>query len=192
MAHKLNAIMHSDPEKKILAVVGAGHVPGILKHFENVPDLSALETLPPRSVWPRIIAWSIPAIIVGMILYGFLSAGFSVGREMIVAWATTTAFFAGIGAAFSLPHPLTVLAGAISAPITTLPPFLAAGWVAGLVEALINKPRVSDLENVGDDLLSLRSIWTNRLTKILLVIAFTNLGSTIGIAVGLPLVASLL
>ena len=36
------------PGKKIVAVVGAGHVPGIKKYWEEPVDIAALEVIPPR------------------------------------------------------------------------------------------------------------------------------------------------
>ena len=54
------------------------------------------------------------------------------------------------GAALALAHPLTVLSAFLAAPITTLHPLLAAGWIAGIVQAFVKRPTVSDLENLPE------------------------------------------
>ena len=47
------------PGKRIVAVVGAGHVPGI-QHYWNLPvDMEALEQIPPKSQWSTLIKWII-------------------------------------------------------------------------------------------------------------------------------------
>lgn len=175
-----------------VAVVGAGHVPGMLKHFGQEIDLAELESIPPASpVW-KILGWGLPLSILALLVYGFCTAGAEIGTEMAVRWILATGIGAGIGAALALPHPLTILSAIIAAPITTLHPTLAAGWVSGLLEAWIRKPKVSDLESVGDDMATISGIWGNQVSKILLVIAFTNIGASIGMYVGTVMLASLL
>lgn len=58
--------------------------------------------------------------------------------------------------------------------------WLAAGWVAGLVEAALRKPVVKDFEALPSDIVSLKGFWRNAITRILLVVALSNLGSSIG------------
>ena len=48
------------PGKKIVAVVGAGHVPGIKKHWTDDIDTEELEKLPPKRKATGIIKWLIP------------------------------------------------------------------------------------------------------------------------------------
>ena len=127
-----------------------------------------------------------------MILYGFFNAGSDASVEMIKSWVYANSFFSALGAVMALAHPLTILAAAVAAPFTSLNPFIAAGWVAGLCEAVLRKPRIADLESIGDDITTMGGIWKNRLSRILLIIALTNLGSMIGTAIGIPLVASFL
>ena len=75
---------------------------------------------------------------------------------------------------------------------TSLNPAIAAGWVAGLVEAYLRKPQVRDFENLGDDISHLKGFWRNNITRVLLVVIFANLGSAIGTFVGGFAIASLL
>ncbi len=180
------------PGSKIVAVVGAGHVPGITKYINQDIDLSELDKEPPKSTTSKIITWGVPIFLVAVLVYGFFVGGSNTSIEMITSWIIITGFFAGLGALAAMAHPITILSAAIAAPITTIHPLIAAGWVAGIVEAMIRKPKVSDLENIGEDLSTVKGLWNNRLSRILLIIAFTNIGGMIGMFVGVPFVASLI
>ncbi|MFP4460791.1 MAG: TraB family protein, partial [Thermotogota bacterium] len=89
-----------------------------------------------------------------------------------------------LGALAALAHPLSILTAFAIAPITSLNPLLAAGWFAGLVEALIRKPSVKDFETLSEDVMSFKGFWKNKVTKVLLVVILANVGSTIGTLVG--------
>lgn len=177
------------PGKRIVAVVGAGHVPGIRKGWNDPVDLNALDQLPPKGKLFSFLKWGIPALVVGLIVLGFFYAGSSAGTHMIKWWVLANAVFAGVGAALALGHPLTVLSAIVASPITSLNPMIAAGWVAGLVEAFLGKPKVKDFENLPGDILTLKGFWKNKITRILLIVVFTNIGSSLGAFVAIPLMA---
>ncbi|MBW2117702.1 MAG: TraB/GumN family protein [Deltaproteobacteria bacterium] len=183
LVHKIRTA----PGKRIVAVVGAGHVPGIQKYLNEEIDMDALDQMPPKGRLSGILKWGIPALIIGLIVAGFFFAGSSGGVHMIKWWVLANAVFAGLGAAIALGHPLTVLSAIAAAPLTSLNPMIAAGWVSGLVETLIGTPKVKDFESLPDDIVSARGFWTNKITKILLVVVFTNIGSSIGTFVALPM-----
>lgn len=180
------------PGEKIVAVVGAGHVPGIKKCWNTDIDILALETLPPKSRTTGILKWLIPGAIVAMFIAGFFYGGAQAGKDMIVWWIAANAILAGIGAIIALAHPVTVVSSMLAAPLTSLNPMIAAGWVSGLVEAFSRKPKVKDLEKLPDDILSVKGFWKNKVTRILLVVVFTNLGSTVGTFVAFPVIVKLL
>ncbi|MDX9785603.1 MAG: TraB/GumN family protein [Desulfobacterales bacterium] len=180
------------PGKRIIAVVGAGHVPGIKQYWHAKIDLAVLETLPPKGKWFGFAKWLIPMAVVALIVYGFYKGGAAAGTEMIVWWILANAVLAGAGALVALGHPLTILSSMVAAPITSLNPMIAAGWVSGLVEAFSRKPKVRDLENLSEDILSVRGFWRNKVTRILLVVVFTNLGSTLGTFVAMPFLVKIL
>ena len=46
------------------------------------------------------------------------------------------------------------------------------------------------MENLADSLGSARGFWSNRLTRVLLVVVLSNLGSVLGTAVALPWIAA--
>ncbi|MBI5593460.1 MAG: TraB/GumN family protein [Deltaproteobacteria bacterium] len=175
------------PGRKIVAVVGAGHVAGIKACWNKTIDIAALEVLPPDGRLSAILGWGIPLAIVLMTAVGFFIGGAHVGTNMITGWILTTGILAGIGAAAALAHPLTILSSMLAAPITTLHPLIAAGWVSGLVEAFSRKPKVRDIEALPQDILSVKGFWRNKVTRILLVVVFTNIGASIGTFVAVPL-----
>jgi pheromone shutdown-related protein TraB len=183
----LAARIKSAPGKKIVAVVGAGHVPGIMKHFDDKIDIGVLEQLPPKSRASGIIKWLIPSVILLCIGLGFFYGGSGAGSDMIKWWFIANGVFAGLGAIIALAHPLTILSSIMAAPLTSLNPMVAAGWVSGLVEAIMRKPKVKDLANLSEDILSIKGFWGNKVTRILLVVVFTNLGSSFGTFVAVPL-----
>ena len=175
------------PGRKIVAAVGAGHVPGILKNWAQPIELAPLETLPPKGRVGGVIKWLIPAVIIALLIYGFFMGGKHAGTGMLMWWVGANGILAGIGALLALAHPLTILSSVMTAPLTSLNPMIAAGWVSGLVEAFSRKPKVKDFEHLQDDILSVRGFWRNKVTRILLVVVFTNLGSTVGTFVAFPM-----
>lgn len=171
------------PGEKIVAVVGAAHVPGICKQIKKDHDLTELTKRPPKSKTPTVIAWSIPVIILGLILYSLFSNP-NVALNLSVSWLFWNALLAGIGALIALGHPLTILTAALASPFTSLNPMFAAGWFAGIVEAIIRKPKVADFERLAEDVFTLKGFWQNQVTRILLVVALTNIGSSLGAFIG--------
>ena len=186
LAQKLRAA----PGECIVAVVGAGHVPGMLKAIREPMSLVELDSLPPPSRWAKIWPWLIPAAVVGLIVWGFFQGGAERGVDSIAIWVGVTGLLGALGAAVALPHPLTVLSAFLAAPITTLHPAIAAGWVAGLVEAWIRPPSVGDFETLPAALESFRGFIRNPVVRILLVVVTTNIGSSIGTFVAIPWIAS--
>ncbi|MFC1854235.1 TraB/GumN family protein [candidate division CSSED10-310 bacterium] len=175
------------PGKKIVAVVGAGHVPGIQQYWEQDIDLEKLETLPPKGKVTSIIKWVIPVGIILFVVMGFSFAGSAAGTNMILSWIIANSVLAGLGAVLALAHPITIFSAMAAAPLTSLNPMIAAGWVSGLVEAFARKPLVKDFQALADDILTVKGFWKNKITRILLVVLFTNLGSALGTFVAIPL-----
>lgn len=184
LAHKISTA----PGAKIVAVVGAGHIQGI-KHYWNADiDLRSLEQLPPRSKMTDFLKWIIPAAILLLFIAGFFYGGTAAGKDMIAWWILANGILAGIGAIIALAHPATVASAILAAPLTSLNPMIAAGWVSGLVEAFSRKPKVKDLESLPQDILSIKGFWKNKVTRILLVVVFTNIGSSVGTFVAFPVI----
>jgi pheromone shutdown-related protein TraB len=176
----------STPGEKIVAVVGAGHVPGIKNYWNQHTDIESLEIIPPKKKTFSFLKWFIPVFIVMLLIYGFFQGGLTAGKNMVAWWVLANGILAGVGAAIAMAHPFTIIASVLAAPLTSLNPMIAAGWVSGLVEAFSSKPKVRDFENLPNDILSIKGFWKNKVTRILLVVVFTNLGSTFGTLVAIP------
>lgn len=183
-------IKHS-PGKTVVAVIGAGHIPGIKREIFKEIDLSKLEVIPPKKIIWRVLGWALPLTFVALIAYGFFKSGANSSIAMLEAWFWFTGLSAGLGALLAFAHPVTILCAVGVTPLTSLHPMIAAGWVTGLVEAMLHKPRVSDFETVGEDVVTLKGFWRNRISRILLVVALTNFFGGIGKLFALGKVASL-
>lgn len=175
------------PGSRVVAVAGAGHIPGILKNIDKSVDLADINQIPPGSRWGRIFTWLISVAVIGLIIAGFLHSGSQASINMIKWWVIANGTLAGIGAIAVLAHPVTIAASIISAPITSLNPMIAAGWVAGMTEATLRKPQVKDFINLKEDIATMRGFWKNKITRILLLVIFVNLGSSIGTFVAIPM-----
>ena len=178
--------------EKTVAVVGAAHVPGIIKHFEKDPDelkldkLNKMEYLPPKSRTKKIIPWIIPLIILALFGYGFFLGDMEATGTAALYWILINGVLSALGALLALGHPLTIITAFVAAPITSLNPTIGAGMVAGLMQLWLVKPTVADMEKVGDDASSLKGWYKNRLTRMLLVALLSSLGSAVGTFVALP------
>lgn len=171
------------PGKKIVAVLGAAHIPGIKEEIYKEHDLPALSELPAGSRAPVIIGWAIPIMILALIAYTFIVHP-AAGIQQSINWVLWTGSFAALGAALALGHPLAILAAFVAAPLTTLHPLLAAGWFAGLAQAYVRRPNVREFENLSEDIYSLKGFWNNKVTRILLIVTFANIGASIGTVIG--------
>jgi pheromone shutdown-related protein TraB len=173
-----------------LAVVGAGHLRGIqtwLEKFAAEPpidgSLAELETVPPKTLLSKAAKWIIPGLILAIIAAGFLIS-FSRGdfiefQNMLRLWVLWNGSLAALGCIIALGHPLAILVSFLGAPITSLNPFIGVGILSGLVQAAVRKPQVSDAENIAADAASLKGMYRNRITRVLLVFFLSSLGSSI-------------
>ncbi len=171
------------PGKKIVAVLGAAHVPGITEEIHNEHNLDKLNERPAKSKWPKIIGWAIPVMILAVIAYTFISNP-DAGIQQGISWILWNGGFSALGVAIGLGHPLAILTAFVAAPITSLNPLLAAGWFAGFVQAYFRRPNVGDFDSLPDDVLSIKGFWRNKVTRILLIVVLANLGSTLGTFIG--------
>tara|TARA_Y100001980_G_C14550890_1_gene333740 strand:- start:1750 stop:2901 length:1152 start_codon:yes stop_codon:yes gene_type:complete len=179
-------ILNIDANKKILAVVGAGHLSGIERCLvsEQTKDrIEELSVVPQRSRLSKSIPWLIPLFVFG--LFGFLlydgdSADIV---ELFTVWTLANAVLAAIGCIIARGHILAIITAALASPITSLNPFLAAGWFAGYVQLKVAEPTAEDLQEFLK-LESLGSFWSNKAGRVLLVTALTNLGSMLGSWIG--------
>lgn len=167
------------PGKKILAIVGAAHIPGILKYINEDIDITEInnKVIKPKS--SKIKGWIIPAIIISMIVITCFK-NFDQAKNQMLVWLIVNGGLSALGALIAFAHPLSVITAFVAAPITSLNPLLAAGWFAGIMEAYLRKPKVSDLQNIDEAANSLKGLYQNRFTHVLIVVILANVGSSIG------------
>ena len=184
--------------KKVVAVLGAGHVPGVTRRLETVQSgesketLDELSTIPPRRHLGRVLGWIVPIAIIGAVIAGFILRGSDVTLTNLFKWVMINGTLAALGSLVVLAHPLTILLAFVAAPITSLIPVIGVGIFTGILEAALRKPRVLDFEQLNDDLASFKGFFRNRFTHILLVFFFSSLGSSVGTFLGgIPLFTSL-
>ena len=184
MAARLRAENAGQAGRRVLVVIGAGHMDGLARHLgtgveDPARERAELDALPPRARWPRVIPWAIMVLVLTGFYIGF-SRSPELGWQLVLIWVAINGGLAALGALIARGHPLTILSAVIAAPITSLNPTIAAGMVTGLVESWLRKPRIADLENLRFDITTLKGWFRNPATRILLVFFLSNLGSAIG------------
>jgi len=170
--------------KKVLVVIGAGHLTGLVSHLESDTEAPTvlrdeLKKLPPPSILPKLIPWLIVAVILAGFVIGFMRSP-ELGLSIIGDWFLINGVLAGLGAAIALGHPLTILGTFLAAPFTSLNPLIGAGFVAAGIELWFRKPSVGDFSNLRKDVATTKGWWKNRVARTLLVFFFATLGSAAG------------
>ncbi len=167
----------------LVAIVGAGHLPGMKRHLANRAagvDRDALDQLPPpRFGIGRFLGYAVPAALLLTVEYLILTKKYTELQDVALAWFLINGVLSAVGAALARGHILTVLTAFVAAPLTSLSPAIGAGWVAGLVEAKLRTPTVADFEGI-QAIENLRGFWGNGVVRVLLVAALANLGSAVG------------
>ncbi len=181
---------------KLVAVVGAGHAPGLIKHMEYLDQqkdsfsLDEISSVPPSSPTGKIFSYGLLIALLGIIAYGFINSGWDKGVTMFLYWFALNSSLTGIAALISLGHPVTIILSMLAAPITALSPTLGVGMVAGILEITMRKPRVLDFESVTDDILHFKGWFKNRIIHALLLFFTTSVFASIGTFIAFPLLIS--
>mgnify|MGYP000554353427 FL=1 len=169
---------------KVLAVVGAGHLNGIVHQLgepamESTSRLAELNEEPRKPVLPKLLIAAIPILFFSVVGWLAYTGQLSDLRRSAEIWLVVNAGLTGLGIIIARGHPLSVIVGALASPLTSLNPFVAAGWVAGYTQLKVDAPIGKDAQ----DFLALDEVslfWKNRVGKVLLVTALGNLGSVAG------------
>jgi pheromone shutdown-related protein TraB len=171
---------------KIVSVVGAGHVNGIIELLKSDQDqdLQAIEVIPAASNIVKIIGYGIPAIIIASLFYIGFTKGAEVAGDNAIFWILANGIPSALGTVFALAHPFTIISAFLAAPITSLTPVIGAGYVAAFVQVYFQPPKVKEFESVTEDVSHWKKWWENRLLKVLLVFILSGIGSALGTYVG--------
>jgi len=168
--------------QKILAVVGAGHLMGMIPAFDSPPseaEIEEIEIKPPPSKVGPIIGWAIGLIILCFFYIGYQKSP-ELGWQIISTWVLVNGGLSALGAAIAMAHPISVITAFIAAPITSLNPTIGAGMVVGLMESWLRKPKVEDFESLREDLAHFTLWRKNGVLRVLLIFFGANLGSAVG------------
>lgn len=183
MVGKLTQLAESPgAPKNILALVGAGHLMGMVPAFEAPPrqeEIGELEERPTPGRTGYYIGWGIGIFILSMFAVGYIRSP-ELGTDLVITWVVLNGTLSALGAALAFAHPLSILTAFVAAPLTSLNPTIGAGMVVGIVESFIRKPRVSDFESIRTDIARLSMWWHNRVVRVFLIFFFSNLGSAAG------------
>lgn len=190
-------ILDESKKGKVVAVVGAGHLKGIKKQLDKKvlkTDLKKYEEVPKKRIRiAKVVAYSIPILFVALILWLIFTRGpdaWDQIKNVFIWWFLINGSLSALGAAIARGHPLSIGTAFVAAPLTSLNPAIAAGWVAGYVEAKLRTPVVKDFQDLSK-IDSFKGFWNNKVIRLLMVVALANLGSMIGTLIAFPYIASL-
>lgn len=171
------------PGKKVVAVVGAGHMRGIASIIEEnkeLPSEESISVIPKGAPIWKIIGWAIPiAIVASIIAIGF-QAGIEKAGQLSLQWAMLTGGGAMLGTIIAGGHPLTVLVALVAAPFTGLTPLIGVGFLTALTQVYMRPPRVQEMETLSDDIWQVKRWWKNRVTRVILCFLCPGIPAIIG------------
>ena len=184
------------PGENIVAVVGAGHAPGLIANMKMLdektlsPNLDEITMVPNPSKIGKVLPWLVVLALLGIIGLGFVRSGWDRGLTMFLYWFGLNSSLTGLAAILSLAHPVTIILSMLAAPITALNPTLGVGMVAGILEVTMRKPRVKDFEHITDDILRFKGWFSNRIIHALMIFMTTSIFASIGTFIAFPLLIS--
>ncbi|HIP62855.1 MAG TPA: TraB/GumN family protein [Archaeoglobus profundus] len=177
-----NLLQAAKKYEKIVAIVGAGHKKGIEKYLRNpdlIPDIKELEKVEEsRFSLTKLFSYTL-VILIFLTFFAIVKINSELIIEAFIYWFLINGFLASLGALIAGAHPLSILGAFLSAWFTSLVPFIAAGWIAGLIEVKIRKPTFKDIEELVR-VKDFKDLMRNKIFRTLLVVALTNIGSMIG------------
>ncbi len=183
MAARLIEENRGQSGRKVLAVLGAGHLQGTAAALKSEQDpsgsLKELNQMPPPSKILKAIPWLILVAVLTGFGFGFARSP-ELGFALVLTWIVINGSLSALGALIARAHPLTVLTALFAAPLTSLNPTIGAGMVTGAVEAWLRKPRVADFETLRDDVTRISGWFKNRVSHVFVVFFLSNLGSAAG------------
>ena len=161
----------------------------IQEHLQNKElqvDLQKLDQIPKkRFSLVKVVEVAIPVVffaVIGWIIYSTGIDPWNKIKDIFLIWFLVHGILSAVGVAIARGHPLSMLVAFVAAPFTSLEPFFAPGWFAGLVEAKFRKPLVKDFQQLSK-IESIKDFFNNRVVRLLMVVALANLGSIIATGV---------
>lgn len=172
--------------RKLVAVVGAGHVEGIKKRIreDHSSVMASISTFPPVSSSLKALGWAIPILIISSLVAIGIQKGSSAAGANLLYWILANGIPSAFGAMLAWAHPLTIFSAFAAAPVTSLTPVIGAGYVTAFVQVLVRPPVVREFETVTDDMSSFTGWWKNKLLRVFLAFMLPGLGSMVGTWIG--------
>jgi pheromone shutdown-related protein TraB len=170
--------------RRVLVVIGAGHLKGLCEHLRTQRDdpaatVADLAQTPPKARWPKWLAVGLVLLVFAAIAWAF-HRNAALGTQALLAWVLFTGGFAALGAVAAGAHPLSVVAAFVAAPIKPFRPGIPAGGISAMAEAWVHRPRVADFESLRDDIGHWKGWWKNRVARTLLNFFLVSLGTMVG------------
>ena len=187
MVARLQQEVAKHPHENILVVIGAGHLAGMVKRFEEVLPttdsaddvITELDTVPAGMRWLKYFPWLIVALVFVGFAIGFYRSP-EMGWSLVMDWVLINGGLSALGALIAAAHPVTIIGAFIAAPLTSLNPTIGAGMVTAAIEVYFRRPKVGDFSKLRTDTTTISGWWKNRVTRTLLVFMFSTIGSAVG------------
>ncbi|URL60293.1 TraB/GumN family protein [Luteibacter flocculans] len=172
------------PSRKVLVVIGAGHLKGMSAELaEQHGDARALTdelaTTPPPAKWPKVLAVTVVLAIFAAIGYAFYRSP-SLGIDALKNWILLTGGLSALGALIAGAHPLSIAGAFVAGPLKPFRPGIPSGAVSAMAEAWVRRPRVLDFERLRDDITHWTGWWKNRVARTLLNFFLVSMGTIAG------------
>ncbi|NII09396.1 TraB/GumN family protein [Oleiagrimonas sp. C23AA] len=197
MAARLRQEASQAPEvRRVLVIVGAGHMKGLIGHLrdtdiEPATEVSQLSATPKGTPWFKWMAMALVLAVFGVIIYAFHKNP-ALGTDALRDWVLYTGGLAALGALLGGGHLLTALTSFVAAPLKPFRPGIPAGAVGALTEVWLRKPKVADFEALRHDITEWKGWWRNRVARVFVIFTLVNIGTIIGeYAAGIHIVRSL-
>ena len=187
----------SGEPRRVLVVIGAGHLKGLCTLLREQRDdpaqlVTTLAQTPPKARWPKWVAAGLVLLVFAAIAWAF-HRNAALGAQALMAWIFFTGGFAALGALVAGGHPLSIVVAFVAAPIKPFRPGIPAGGISAMAEAWVRRPRVADFDSLRDDIVHWTGWWKNRVARTLLNFIMVSIGTIIGeYSAGIHIVKSLI
>jgi len=178
--------------KKVVAVLGAGHLEGTRKFLsrpETIPPRKELEVVPKRrfSV-SKVFGYVFVGAVIAVFALLFMSGEpWEVILISLGLLFLTQGLLAALAVILVRGHILSALTAFSLAWFGFINPVLSVGMFAALVEAYVRPPTYDDLVGMAR-VETFRELFKNRLFKVILIAAIASIGSMVGTFIALPLI----
>lgn len=184
MAQKIrDLVLNAEkPPKKILVVIGAGHLRGIEEALQRDHDMQVLTAVKAGGLWKSLMVFFAPIFIIVALLAFFTLTGtkkFDIA-ETLKTWIIIKCSVTAVMTIVWSPHILAYLAGIIVSPVSTFLPIVKTGWVSALLEAIYRKPEVTDFEEMAVATEQFKKFYRNRIFRIFMVFFLGQFSSALG------------